>query len=69
MIVSIRTPSMFFESKAEKVEVHFSQKMVVLARTLAVNPELVDRLDTETMILRRRKTSRQHEREGLQISS
>jgi hypothetical protein len=56
MIVIVWPPSMFFEIKGEKVEVLFSQEMADLARMLALKPELVDRLDTETMTLRRRKT-------------
>lgn len=52
MIVIVWPPSMFFEVKGKKVEVLFSQEMVDLARKLAINPELVDRLDTETMTLK-----------------
>lgn len=54
MIVIVWPPSMFFEIKGKKVEVLFSQEMVDLARALAVNPKLVDRLDTETMTLTKR---------------
>lgn len=54
MIVIVWPPSMFFEIKGKKVEVLFDQEMVDLARTLAIKPELVDRLDTETMTLKKK---------------
>ena len=52
MILIVWPPSMYFEIRGKKVEVHFSQEMVDLARLLAINPRLVDRLDTETMTLK-----------------
>jgi hypothetical protein len=52
MIVIVWPPSMFFEIKGKKVEVLFEQKMVDLARALALNPQLVDRLDIESMTLK-----------------
>jgi hypothetical protein len=51
MIVIVWPPSMYFEIRGEKVQVLFSQEMADLARLLAINPKLVDRLDTETMTL------------------
>ena len=53
MIVVVWPPSMYFEIRGEKVEVLFSQEMADLARQLAVNPQLVGRLDTESMTLRK----------------
>jgi len=55
MIVIVWPPSMFFEIRGKRIEVLFSQEMADLARKLATNPRLVDRLDAETMTLRRRK--------------
>jgi len=54
MIVIVWPPAMFFEIRGKKVEVLFSQEMVDLARALALNPKLVDRLDTETMTLKKK---------------
>ena len=54
MIVIVWPPAMFFEIRGEKIEVLFSQEMADLARALAVNPQLVDRLDSESMTLRDR---------------
>ena len=58
MIVIFWPPQMEFEIKGKKVEVLFSQEMVDLARTLAINPDLVDRLDPETMTIQGEKGGR-----------
>lgn len=58
MIVIVWPPPMFFEIKGKKVEVLFSQEMADLARTLAINPELVNRLDTETTMTLKKKGGR-----------
>jgi hypothetical protein len=55
MIVVTYLDTMFFEIRGKRVDVEFSQEMVDLARKLALNPELVDRLDIETMTLREGK--------------
>jgi len=53
MIVIVWPPSMFFEIKGKKVEVLFSQETADLAKKLALQPELVNRLDVETMTLKK----------------
>jgi len=55
MIVIVWPPSAFFEIKGKKIEVHFSQETADLARKLALNPQLMDRLDVETMIIEEKK--------------
>jgi hypothetical protein len=52
MIVIAYLGTMSFEIRGEWVDVEFSQEAVDLARLLAINPELVDRLDVETMTLK-----------------
>ena len=51
MFVIVYPPHMEFEIKGQKVVVLLSQEMVDLAQALAVNPDLIDRIDTETMTI------------------
>ena len=44
-----------FEIDGEEVVTLFDQKTADLARALAVNPELVDRLDPKTMTIEEKK--------------